>query len=113
MNKLEYKYGKKVLQIFDKGNRFKFFGSLDDWNQLCSKYDSMCRSLAIAYEVSKLKHSLKYSLKLTKLKAKNFSNPKKIPKLYDLFFKSKTDGNIIPYANIQTFMFNVYNTESF
>jgi hypothetical protein len=41
MEALEYQYGVKVLNIFDKGNRFKFFQVVEDWHRVNEIIDAI------------------------------------------------------------------------
>lgn len=113
MNALEYKYGKKVLNIFNSGNRFKFFNQVDTWKNLANMFDNVIRILSQNYELSKFERSMSYSLRLIRKKSRNLQNPIFIPRMYSRFFKSKSDGYILPYANLQLFIKYIYLIERF
>jgi len=73
MEALAYQYGAKVLNIFDKGNRFKFFQVIDDWHTMNDIVETIVKKSLTTQFLTKFKNSLGYSTKLIETRSKRYS----------------------------------------
>jgi hypothetical protein len=64
MRTLEVRYGKKVLQLFEKPKRFTFMASIDSWRRVRERLDRIFERIYTKYELKKFALSFTWAERL-------------------------------------------------